>query len=209
VQYQTLFPAMIAAWRKQWGQGEFPFVFVQLANFKARKEAPGESAWAELREAQRLTLAAQPNTGMAVIVDIGEANNIHPKNKQDVGARLAAWALHNTYGRRVVPAGPLFRSAKAHGKDMVITFEHAAGLATDDDEPVRGFAVAGRDKVWVWAQARIAGETVVVSHPDGKKVKYVRYAWADNPACNLVNGAALPASPFRTDDLPLTTEGKR
>ncbi len=207
-QYHTLFPAMIRAWRTQWGQGAFPFHFVQLANFRARKEAPGESAWAELREAQRLTLAEVPNTGMAVIIDIGEAKDIHPKNKQDVGARLAAWALHHDYEQRVVPSGPLFRSAKPSGKAMVLSFDHAAGLETTDDGPLRGFAVADRSKRWVWGQARIQGERIIVTHPTGRKVKYVRYGWADNPDVNLVNAAGLPASPFRTDDLPLTTEGK-
>lgn len=210
VQYQTLFPALIRAWRDQWGQGDFPFVFVQLANFRARRKTPGESTWAELREAQRLTLERVPNTGMAVTIDIGDAKNIHPKNKQDVGARLAAWALHDTYGKPVVPSGPLFRDAKPRGKDMVLTFEHAEGLA------VRGggllvldLAVAGRDKRWVWGKGLVEGKTVVVSHPGGKKIKYVRYGWADNPALNLINGAGLPASPFRTDGFPLTTQGKQ
>ena len=208
VQYQTLFPALIRAWRAQWDQGDFPFHFVQLANFQARKEQPGESAWAELREAQRLTLQTVPNTGMAVIIDIGEANNIHPANKQDVGARLAAWALHHDYGKDVVPSGPLLRSAEPRGKELVLTFEHATELEARGDGVLRGFAVAGRDKAWVWAKARLEGETVVVEHPQRKKVHYVRYGWADNPDCNLINGAGLPASPFRTDDLPLTTAGK-
>ncbi len=208
VQYQTLFPTMIQAWRTQWGQADLPFLFVQLANFRARKPQPAESAWAELREAQRLTLAL-PNTGMAVAIDIGEAKDIHPKNKQDVGKRLAAWALHHTYRRKaVVPSGPLFQRAQSKGKAMVLHFEYAEGLGTADDRAPRGFAVAGRDKRWLWAEARIEGTTVVVTHPDGKKVKYVRYGWADNPDVNLVNGAGLPASPFRADELPLTTAGK-
>ncbi len=207
-QYMTLFPAMIRAWRAKWGQGDFPFHFVQLANFKARQEAPGESAWAELREAQRLTLAAVPATGMAVIIDIGEAGNIHPKNKQDVGARLAALALAKDYGERVVPSGPLYRKAVTNGKRLVLHFDHAEGLCTQDDEALAGFAVRGPDKTWVWAKASIQGTTVVLEHPAGKKVLHARYGWADNPACNLANGAELPASPFRTDKLPLTTAGK-
>jgi len=208
VQYETLFPTMISAWRAHWNLGNFPFLFVQLANFKARREEPGESAWAELREAQRLTLGKVPNAGMAVIIDIGEAGNIHPKNKQDVGKRLAALALAGTYGREVVPAGPLFRKAVRDGKHLVLHFDNANGLCTQDDETLRGFAVAARDKHWVWAKARIVGETVVVEHPAGRQARYVRYGWADNPACNLANGAELPASPFRTDTLPLTTVGK-
>ncbi len=207
VQYETLFPTMISAWRKRWAQGDFPFLFVQLANFKARREAPGESAWAELREAQRLTLTKLPHTGMAVIIDIGDAGNIHPKNKQDVGKRLAALALAGTYRREVVPCGPLFQRAERSGKRLVLHFEHAAGLCTQDDEPLQGFAVAGRDRHWVWAKAHIDGETVIVEHPAGKRARYVRYGWADNPACNLANGAELPASPLRTDRLPLTTGG--
>ncbi|MDA1195483.1 MAG: sialate O-acetylesterase [Planctomycetota bacterium] len=207
-QYHTLFPAMIRDWRAQWGQGDFPFVFVQLANFMARQDAPGDSAWAELREAQRLTLAAVPQTGMAVAIDVGDEKDIHPRNKQDVGARLAAWVLAHEYGREVVPSGPLWRTAKRQGKSLVLQFDHAAGLSPRADEPLVGFAVAGKDKRWVWARARIQGETVVLDHPDGDSAHFARYAWADNPACNLVNAAGLPAAPFRTDEFPLTTAGK-
>ena len=207
-QYRVLFPTMIRAWRKAWGQGDVPFHFVQLANFRPRQEAPGESAWAELRETQRLTLAEVPNTGMAVTIDIGEARDIHPKNKQDVGARLARLALAQDYGERVVPSGPMFRKMTRDGKRVVLHFDHAAGLCTQDDEPLTGFAVMDAKKRWSWAKARIEGETVVVEHPEGRKPVHVRYGWADNPACNLANGEELPASPFRTDRLPFTTAGK-
>ncbi|MDF1700715.1 MAG: sialate O-acetylesterase [Planctomycetota bacterium] len=209
-QYRTLFPAMIAAWRKAWGQGDFPFHFVQLANWRAAKPEPGPSAWAELREAQLLTLQSVPNTGMAVTIDIGEAGNIHPKNKQDVGARLAAWALSKEYGMPTPHSGPLFEAAQS-GKDGTVTlrFRHAkGGLETDDDDPPRGFAIAGKDKVFHWATARIVGETIVVSCPAVKKPVAVRYAWSDNPGVNLTNAEGLPTVPFRTDDWPLTTAGK-
>lgn len=209
-QYRTLFPAMIGAWRAQWGQGDFPFYFVQLANWRPRLPEPGPSAWAELREAQSLTLKDVPNTGMAVTIDIGDAANIHPSNKQDVGQRLAAWALAKDYGQRVVFSGPAFKALKK-GKagSLVLTFEHAAGgLETNDDDPVHGFAVAGKDNVFHWAEARIDGETIVLTCPKVKKPSAVRYGWADNPECNLTNKAGFPASPFRTDDLPLTTAGK-
>jgi sialate O-acetylesterase len=209
-QYRTLFPAMIGAWRAAWGQGDFPFYFVQLANFKPQKPEPGPSAWAELREAQSLTLARMPNTGMAVAIDIGEARNIHPKNKQDVGVRLAAWALAKNHGLKIPYSGPVLLKSTA-GKDgaMVLTFAHAeGGLETDDDDPVRGFAIAGRDQVFHWATATVEGNTLTVRCPAVKKPVAVRYGWADNPGCNLTNAAGLPASPFRTDKWPLTTAGK-
>ena len=209
VQYRTLFPTMIGAWRKHWGQGDFPFYFVQLANWRALPEKPGPSTWAELREAQTLTLEKVANTGMALAIDIGEARDIHPKNKQDVGKRLAALALTRDYGKRVPVTGPRFKSWKP-GKDgsAVLTLEHATGLQTDDDDPPRAFAIAGRDKVFHWATARIEGETIVLSCPAVKKPVAIRYAWADNPGVNLVNGDYLPLAPFRTDDWPLTTEGR-
>lgn len=209
-QYRTLFPALIGAWRSQWGQGDFPFYFVQLANWRPRLPEPAPSAWAELREAQALTLESVPNTGMAVTIDIGDAANIHPSNKQDVGRRLAAWALAKDYGQRVVFSGPTFKSLKK-GKSgsMIVTFAHTGGgLETNDDDPVHGFAVAGKDQVFHWAEARIEGEAIVLTCPKVKKPVAVRYGWADNPECNLMNKEGLPATPFRTDDWPLTTAGK-
>jgi len=201
---------MIGAWRAQWNQGDFPFYFVQLANFRPRKAEPGPSAWAELREAQSLTLTSVPNTGMAVAIDIGEAGNIHPKNKQDVGRRLAAWALAKDYGQREAFSGPCFEALeKLKSGSLRIRFAHAdGGLETDDDDPPHGFAIAGRDKVFHWAEARIEGETIILSCAKVKKPVAVRYGWADNPRCNLTNAAELPASPFRSDDWPLTTAGK-
>ena len=200
-QYRTLFPAMITDWREQWGQGDFPFYFVQLANFMEQKAEPADSQWAELREAQLRTLGLR-NTGMAVIIDIGEALDIHPTNKQDVGKRLALNALAQTYERReLVYAGPLFASAAPEGAAMRVQFTLADGLCCHGEQ-LTGFAIAGADKHFVWADAVIDGNGVLVSSPAVPVPVAVRYGWADNPACNLYNGAGLPASPFRTDDWP-------
>ncbi|HOD82766.1 MAG: hypothetical protein BWX88_03694 [Planctomycetes bacterium ADurb.Bin126] len=206
-QYRDLFPAMITDWRKVWGQGDFQFLFVQLANFMARKNEPADSAWAELREAQTMTLAL-PNTGMAVIIDIGEAGNIHPKNKQDVGKRLAAWALGTTYGQKVCISGPLYDSMSVDGGKVRLKFKHVGGGLVAKGDKLTGFSIAGEDKKFVWADAVIDGECVVVCSDKVAAPKAVRYAWADNPECNLYNKAGLPASPFRTDDWPGVTAGK-
>jgi sialate O-acetylesterase len=208
-QYRRLFPTMITNWRQDWGQGDFPFVFVQLANFMATEPEPTDSEWAELREAQLMTLAL-PNTGMAVTIDIGEANDIHPKNKQDVGKRLALWALAKTYGREVVYSGPIYESMNVEGDKIVLHFDHVGGgLVAGGAEPLKGFAVVGQDHRFVWAEAEIEGETVVVSSDEVSEPVAVRYAWADNPVCNLYNQEGLPASPFRTDDWPGITSDKK
>jgi sialate O-acetylesterase len=198
-QYRTLFPTMIRDWRKAWGEGNFPFLFVQLANYQARKPDPGDSSWAELREAQFTTLR-EPATGMAVIIDIGEAGDIHPKNKHDVGRRLALWALAKTYGRHVEFSGPLYESFTIEGSRVRIRFSHAAGLRLTEDGRGNGFAVAGADGKFAWANASVEGSEVVVRSESVAKPVAVRYAWADNPEAGLYNGAGLPASPFRTDD---------
>ena len=203
-QYRELFPTMIECWRRSWGQGDFPFLFVQLANFMAVKPEPGDSAWAELREAQSMTLN-RPNTGMAVIIDIGEADNIHPKNKQDVGKRLALWALAKTYGRDVVYSGPIYESMQRQGNKTVLRFDHVGGGLVAKGGQLKGFAIAGDDRRFVWADARIEGDTVIVSSEKVARPAAVRYAWADNPVCNLYNEAGLPASPFRTDTWPGVT----
>ena len=206
-QYRTLFPIMIRNWRSAWGH-EFPFYFVQLANWDASKAQPDESDWAELREAQTMTLR-EPQTGMAVIIDIGDENDIHPRNKLDVGRRLAAWALANTYGQKVIPSGPLFDKYTIEGDKVRIRFKYGSGLKTIDGGPVKGFAIAGEDHRFVWADARIDGDTVIVSSPTVPKPVAVRYGWADNPIANLYNNAGLPASPFRTDDWPGVTANNR
>jgi sialate O-acetylesterase len=207
-QYRNLFPTMIENWRADWQQGDFPFYFVQLANFMAVKPEPTESAWAELREAQSMTLKL-PNTGQAVIIDIGEAADIHPKNKQDVGKRLALWALAKTYDQDVVCSGPTYKSMEKKGDQIVLHFDHiGGGLLDKGGEGLKGFAVAGDDKKFVWADAKIVGDTVVVGSPKVAAPAAVRYAWADNPVCNLYNKAGLPACPFRTDDWRGTTADK-
>lgn len=207
-QYRALFPAMIADWRAQWDQGDFPFLFVQLANFMPVTPEPGPSAWAELREAQRMTLQT-PKTGMATIIDIGEADDIHPQNKQDVGRRLALWARHYD-GEKLVHSGPLYLGHSIEGNSIRIRFNHiGGGLKTPDGTPLKGFAIAGADKKFVWAEARIDEDTVVVSSASVPNPQAVRYAWADNPVCNLYNEEGLPASPFRTDTWPGITDGNK
>ncbi len=201
-QYRKLFPAMIKDWRRAWNTKDFSFYFVQLANFTTTKPEPDASDWAELREAQTMTLKLK-NTGMAVAIDIGEAKDIHPKNKQEVGRRLALNALAMDYGKDVAYFGPMYKSMRVKGKEVVVKFAHAKdGLVAKGGEPLKGFAIAGADKKFVWADARIEGSTVVVSAPTIDKPVAVRYAWAHNPVCNMYNGAGLPASPFRTDTWP-------
>ncbi len=204
-QYRTLFPLMITDWRTHWQQGDFPFLFVQLANFQKKQTRPEKDSWAELREAQLQTLAL-PNTGMAVTIDIGEVEDIHPKNKQEVGRRLALNALHLVYGKEIEYSGPIYTSMNVEGDKIRLHFKHVAGgLVARDSNELKGFTVCGADQKFVWAQARIDGETVVVSSPGIKDPVAVRYAWAFNPIANLYNKAGLPASPFRTDTWPGTT----
>ena len=205
-EYQTLFPEMIRNWRRDWGQGDFPFGFVQLANFRANKneklDQPVESNWAELREAQTMTLSL-PNTGMAVIIDIGHPTDIHPRNKQDVGGRLALWAESQVY-RKELPeySSPLFDSMKVEDTKARISFKHAGGGLEARGDRLTGFAIAGEDRTFVWADAKIDGNTVVVWSDKIAKPAAVRYAWADYPECNLYSKEGLPASPFRTDTWP-------
>ncbi len=207
-QYRDLFPKMITNWRQDWGQGDFPFYFVQLANYKAIQPEPVDSDWAELREAQTMTLSL-PGTGQAVIIDIGEADDIHPRNKQDVGRRLALWALAKDYGRDVLYSSPMYKSMEKDGSKIIVRFDHiGGGLVAKGGELLKGFAIAGADKKFVWAQARIEGDKVVVSSPDVPEPVAVRYAWADNPVCNLFSKEDLPACPFRTDDWPGVTAPK-
>lgn len=190
---------LIADWRGRWGQGDFPVVWVQLPLFhKAQSEPVEETGWTIVREQMLKTLKV-PNTGMAITLDLGEANDIHPKDKQGVGKRLAMWALAKVYNQKnVVPSGPLPDGYEIAGEEVVLSFRHAAGLKANGEE-LKGFAIAGADQKWLTARARIDGDQVIVWHPDIKQPKAVRYAWADNPDANLVNGAGLPASPFRTD----------
>ena len=200
-QYRSLLPTMIGDWRAQWKEGDFPFNIVQLANFTPQLQTPSDSDWAELREAQRMTAQNVPNVGLASAIDIGDANDIHPRNKQDVGHRLALTALAKTYGQKIEYSGPDYRSMKIEGDKIRLNFTHAQGLkATEGD--IQGFAIAGADKKWVWADAKIDGDSVLVSSPQVRVPVAVRYAWANNPNANLTNAAGLPAVPFRTDDWP-------
>jgi sialate O-acetylesterase len=221
-QYQTLFPAMIEDWRKHWSainpdEKDFPFCFVQLANFMAREKDPtqSEGGWPGLREAQHMTLAKLPNTGEAVIIDIGQANDIHPKDKMDVGHRLALAAFKIAYGQQdVVFSGPTFQSMSVDGDRIRLKFANVgAGLTiasapstqpgVPQEQPaseVKGFSIAGDDHHFVWAQAKIEGpDTIAVWSDEVPHPAAVRYAWANNPECNLYNKEGLPASPFRTD----------
>ena len=199
--YGLQLSTMIRHWRQLWQAGDFPFLWVQLPNYRAVQQQPVEtSGWVIVQEEMRKTLAV-PNTGMAITIDIGEADDIHPKNKQEVGRRLALWALGTTYGEPIVYSGPLYKSAKPEDGRIVVEFDHAGeGLKTRDGGPVKGFAIAGEDRSFVWADARIEGNRVIVSSAAVKQPVAVRYAWASNPVCNLVNSADLPASPLRSDD---------
>lgn len=210
-QYRELFPLMIQNWRDQWGQGDFPFYWVQLADFMAEKPQPDDSAWAELREAQTMTMSRLPNTGEAVIIDVGEGKDIHPRNKVIVGQRLARWALANQYDLEVAYHSPSYDSMEKQGDKIVLSFDHVNGgwRPFDVKEP-RGFAIAGADKKFVWADAKIIeGGRIEVSNSDVSDPVAVRYAWADNPVCNMFDQVGLPLTPFRTDEWPGVTVDNR
>ena len=207
-EYATLFPAMIEQWREAWG-GTVPFAFVQLANYRPPQQMPKESRWAELREAQSEALEL-PKTAMAVTIDIGEADNIHPPNKQDVGKRLALGMQKIAYGEDLVFSGPTFAGMEKEGDQIKISFQHTgSGLTVKDKYGyLKGFTIAGEDREWHYAKAEISGpDEVTVYHPDVDNPVAVRYAWADNPdESNLYNIEGLPAAPFRTDDWPGITD---
>ncbi|NJM94770.1 MAG: sialate O-acetylesterase [Cytophagales bacterium] len=210
-QYRDIFPLMIRDWRQQWGQGDFPFLWVQLANYKQPCEEPCESEWAELREAQSMTLAL-PNTGQAVIIDVGEANDIHPRDKWTVGQRLARAAKKVAYGQDLVYAGPTFKEMKVEGSRVRVRYSHTGtGLWVQDPYGyVKGFALAGDDRRFYWAKAYQEGNEIVVYSDEVKLPVALRYGWADNPHdLNLYNKEGLPASPFRTDDWKGITFGNK
>ena len=201
-EYRKTFPALIKDWRSKWNEGDFPFVFVQLPNFMEAKPEPSKSNWALMREAQFMTLSV-PNTAMAVTIDIGEWNDIHPLNKKDVGKRLALAAEKTAYAEPgIVYSGPLYKSMKVDGNKIILSFTHTgSGLIAKDTNMLGGFAICGPDKKYVWAQAEIKDNKVVVWSDKISNPVNVRYGWADNPqGANLYNREGLPASPFRTDD---------
>lgn len=207
-QYRSLFQALIEDWRVHWGQGYFPFLFVQLANYMDIPEQPIDDDWAELREAQTMALRL-PNTGMAVTMDIGEQFDIHPRNKQDVGHRLAVAAKKVAYGQDIVHSGPMYRSMEVNKDEIEIAFDYVGNGLTVKGEKLKGFQIAGSDKKFYWAEANIVGGKVFVKNEKVKQPVAVRYGWGKNMECNLYNKNGLPASPFRTDDWPgITGPGK-
>ncbi|TWT99723.1 hypothetical protein Pla108_06660 [Botrimarina colliarenosi] len=211
-QYRDLFPRMITSWRAAWGQGDFPFYWVQLADFQKETAGPVEgSDWAELREAQTMAAESLANAGQAVIIDIGEANDIHPRNKRDVGLRLARLALGETYGLPIKAQSPRYESlAVEDGKATVTIADVGAGLKTFDGVEPRGFTVAGEDRVFHAATAEIKeGKRVVLTSPNVPQPVAVRYGWANNPVVNVFDSAGLPLTPFRTDDWPGVTAKAR
>ncbi len=208
-QYRTLFPDMIRNWRNDWGQGNFPFLAVQLAPFMAIKKQPAESAWAELREAQLNTTKILPNVGMAVITDVGDQTDIHPTKKAPVGQRLAIAARGIAYGQKIVYSGPTFKRMKVKGDQAILSFDNVGGGLEARDGALKGFSICGPDKKFVLANAEIVGKTVVVSSPEVRNPIAVRFGWADFPVVNFWNKEGLPASPFRTDNFPMSTAAKK
>lgn len=208
-QYQVLFPAMIRNWRELWGQGDFSFLFVQLAPWRKIVDEPMESDWAELREAQRLTCKNVKNTAMAVITDLGDEMDIHPRQKAPVGERLARAALAQVYGQKIVASGPRFEQLTIDGAKAIVRFSQVGGGLVAQGDKLVGFTVAGEDRKFHKADAKIDGETVVVTSDKVATPLAVRYGWADYPVVNLYNKEGLPASPFRTDDFPGKTVGRR
>ena len=210
-QYRDLFPLMIDSWRDEWGIGNFPFYWVQLADYRAESAEPGPSMWAELREAQTMTMDKLENTGQAVIIDLGEAKDIHPKNKQDVGYRLSRLALANQYGFKINCQSPRYKSMKVEGNKIILEIDHIdSGLKTFDVEELKGFTIAGADKKFVNAKAEFSGKNKIIVWADSVQEPVAcRYAWADNPVCNVYSNEGLPMTPFRTDDWPgITAENK-
>jgi hypothetical protein len=193
--YRTLLPALIRGWRKSWDEGELPFLIVQLPNQGTSPEL-GDSIWAELREAQLLTAKSVRNTGLAVTIDVGDPNNLHPPRKAEIGQRLALWALGATYGKKIVYSGPLYDAMEIKGGEAHVRFSQVGDGLDSHGEALKGFAIAGEDRKFHWASARIEGDEVIVSSPEVSAPVAVRYAWANSPECNLYNKNGLPASPF-------------
>ncbi|MFD2257497.1 sialate O-acetylesterase [Luteolibacter algae] len=199
--YNDLMTLLIGSWREDWQQGDFPFYFVQLADYMDETDQPVEEGWAALREAQTKTLQSVSNTGQAVIIDLGQANDIHPRKKREVAERLVRWALVKDYGFEMNYRSPEFNSMKVQGNKAVLTFDHVGkGLKTDDSDELRGFAVCGKDREWKTAIAKFDGNNRIEVSAEGiEEPVAVRYAWANNPRCNILSYEGLPLTPFRTD----------
>jgi sialate O-acetylesterase len=208
-QYRTLLPAMIGDWRKLFGQGDFPFYIVSLPAFMRHRDEPGDDSWAELREAQALTAGKVKNSGLAVTVDTGDPDNIHPKDKKIVGERLALCALAKEYGKKISYAGPTFKSVEHLPGKLKLHFDHTDGGLVVKGDTLEEFSIAGKDRKWYWADAKIEGDAVIVSSSKVPDPEAVRYAWQANPAATFYNGAGLPAVPFRTDNWPSITENQK
>jgi sialate O-acetylesterase len=208
-EYRRLFQDMIKNWREDWDQGNFPFLLVQLAPFKRIKSGVDESDWAELREAQGLAVKELPKVGMAVITDVGDEKDIHPKKKEPVGARLALAARAIAYDERIEYSGPVYKSMDVRRNKILLSFDHVgSGLEARGGE-LKGFSICGADRRFQWAKATIEGDKVVVTHYDIAEPVAVRYGWADYPVVNLWNKDGLPASPFRTDNFPMITQPRK
>jgi sialate O-acetylesterase len=208
-QYRTLLPAMIGDWRKLFGDPDLPFYIVSLPAFMHHQDQPTDSAWAELREAQALTARDVANTGLAVTIDTGDPDNVHPAEKKIVGERLALCALAQHYGKKTPYQGPTFKSLRRLPGALELRFEHTDGGLVVKGDKLGEFSVAGKDRKWHWADARIQGDAVVVSSPEVPEPQEARYAWQSYPLATLYNGAGLPAVPFRTDNWPGVTESHK
>jgi sialate O-acetylesterase len=211
-QYGILLPTMIRAWRQKWLEGNFSFGIVQLPNFRNSMPQPADEAWSHLRDAQRWTSDTVPNTGLIVTIDIGEAHNIHYKDKLDVGKRMCQWALADVYHIPELPGGPVFEKAEVKANKIIATFKIIGrGLTTSDGKAPQEFALAGDDQQWHWAKAKIINKSqILIWSAEVKKPVAVRYAFNNNPKDpNLTNDSKLPASPFRSDNWSGPTHGKR
>ena len=208
-QYRKLLPVMIADWRRAFGQGDFPFYIVSLPTFDQRSATPTDDAWADTRESQAIAAATVPNSCLAVTIDTGDPSSLHPKEKEPVGDRLARCALAKYYHQHVVDSGPTLKAVQRKRGVIVLHFAHADGGLVVKGDKLGEFSIAGDDRKWHWADARIQGKTVIVSSPSVPHPTQVRYAWQSNPEATLFNGAGLPAGPFRTDDWPEITQDAR
>jgi hypothetical protein len=197
--YSLQLPLLIQDWRERWGAGDFPFAWVQLPNFQTNPKVNASQGWPIVREGMLKSLS-MTNTGMAITMDVGDPKNIHPKNKQAVGHRLALWARAKVYGEKIPYSGPLPAGHKTDGNRIILSFTHTEGGLVTKEGELREFEIAGQDHQWVQATAHIQGNQVIVASPEVPSPVAVRYAWSDNPSCNLYNGAGLPASPFRTEE---------